>query len=267
MQKIVFYFLLVIGLFLFGSCTSTNSNPSSPDDAKRLLKMQGYDFDEKSFLAAAKAHDLTAINWFIAGGINANVQDSDGRTALISAAARGDLAVVNALLAHNVDMNVKDKEGYTALAHAVEARYSEVEDALLNRPGLNANVGGLKGRPVLLAYVWRDDKERLEKLLAHGGDVTLQDADGDTALHGAAQSGNVEIMNLLLDKGANPNAKNKLGGTPLMWAASFGNEDAARLLLKRGADPSLKDNDGITAIQWAAQNNRTSMVSLLRGKH
>jgi ankyrin repeat protein len=203
---------------------------------------------------------------FFDAGINANAQDSEGRTALISAAARGDLAVVNALLSHNVDPNVSDNQGYTALAHAVEARYSEIEDVLLNRPGLDPNTGGLKGRPVLLAYVWRDDKERTEKLLAHGANVNMQDADGDTPLHGAAQNGNVEIIRLLLDKGANVDVKNKLGGTPLMWAAVFGHEDAVRFLLSRGANPSLKDNDGITAAQWAAQNNRTSIVSLLRGK-
>jgi ankyrin repeat protein len=266
MQKVVLYLLIVSALVLLSGCETTDGGPASPDDAKRLLKLRGYDFNEKSFLAAARAHDFSALNWFFDAGINANAQDSDGRTALISAAALGDLPLVNALLSHNVDLNVRDNQGYTALAHAIEARYSEVEDALLNRPGLDANAGGLKGRPILLAYVWRDDKERTQKLLAHGANVTLQDADGDTALHGAAQNGNVEIIRMLLDKGANPNAKNKLGGTPLMWAAVYGNDDAARLLLSRGADPSLKHHDGITAAKWAALNNRASTVSLLRGK-
>lgn len=266
MQKVVLCFLIISSLLILSGCEKTSSGPATPDDAKRLLKLHGYDFNEKGFFAAAKAHDFMALDWFFDAGINANVQGSDGRTALISAAALGDVALVNALLSHGVDQNVKDNQGYTALAHAIEARYPEVEDALLNRPGLDANAGGLKGRPILLAYVWRDDKERTEKLLAHGADVKLQDADGDTALHGAAQNGNVEIMRLLLDKGANPNAKNKVGGTPLMWAAVFGHDDAARLLLSRGADPSLKDSDGVTAAQWAARNNRAKVVSLLKGK-
>ena len=266
MQKIVSCLLIITGLFLLGGCAQSDGKPDSPEDAKRLLKLQGYDFNERSFFAAAKAHDMTALNWFFDAGFNPNVQDSEGRTAFISAAARGDLVIVNALLSHGVDANVKDNLGYTALSHAVEAMYPEVEDAILNSPGLDPNVGGLKGRPVLLAYVWRDDKERTQKLLAHGANVNLQDVDGDTPLHGAAQNGNVEIINLLLDKGANPNTKNKLGGTPLMWAAVYGNDDAARLLLKRGADPSLKDNDGITALGWAMENKRTSTVSLLRGK-
>jgi ankyrin repeat protein len=266
MQKVVLCLLIVTGLFVLTGCAQTDGKPASPDDAKRLLKLQGYDFNEKSFFAAAKAHDMTALNWFFDAGINANAQDSEGRTALIAAAARGDLVIVNALLSHGVDVNIKDNLGYTALSHAVEAMYSDVEDALLNRPSLDPNVGGMKGRPVLLAYVWRNDKERTHKLLVRGADVNVQDADGDTALHGAAENGNVEIITMLLDKGANPNVKNKLGGTPLMWAAVFGNDDAARLLLKRGADPALKDNDGITALGWAIENKRTSTVSLLKGK-
>jgi len=266
MQKVVSYLLIISVLFLLGGCAQSDGQPVSPEDAKRLLKLQGYDFNERSFFAAAKAHDMTALNWFFDAGINANAQDSEGRTALIAAAARGDLVIVNALLSRGVDTNVKDNEGYTALSHAVEAMYPEIEDAILNSREFDPNVGGLKGRPVLLAYVWRDDKERTQKLLAHGADVNAPDADGDTALHGAAQSGNVEIIKLLLDKGANPNTKNKLGGTPLMWAAVYGNDDAARLLMTRGANPSLKDNDGMTALQWAAYNKRASTVSLLRGK-
>jgi len=229
--------------------------------------LRGYDYDEKNFFAAAQARDTMAINAFFDAGINKNAQNDEGRTVLIAAAARGELDIVNLLLSRGVDVNIKDNRGYTALAHALEARYSEVEETLLNSPKLDPNVGGLLGRPVLLAYVWRDNKKATERLLALGADVKLQDKDGDTALHGAAETGNVEIMRLLLDKGADPNAKNKEGGTPLMWAAVFGNDDAARLLLSRGANASLKDNDGITALEWASRNNRQSMVSLLRGKH
>src|SRR6185369_17734868 len=135
------------------------------------------------------------IDAFIVGGINPNAQDADGRTVLISAAARGELDVVNKLLSHGVDINVKDKNGYTALSHAIDAMHDDVEEALLNRPELDPNCrSGKNRRPALFAYVWRDDKARVEKLLARGADISTQDADGDTALHGAAQSGNVEIM-------------------------------------------------------------------------
>lgn len=266
MQKVSLCFVIIGVLLVSIGCARSGSSNATADAAHRLLKLRGYDFDEKGFFAAAQARDMMAITAFLDGGINPNAQDGDGRTVLIAAAARGDLDVVNALLNRGADPNVKDQRGYTALSHATEAMYENVVDSLLNRPELDANSRGSNGRPVLLAYVWRDDKPRVEKLLARGADVSAQDADGDTALHGAAKSGNVEILQILLDKGANPNAKNKQGGTPLMWAAVFGHSNAVQLLLNRGADLSLKDNDGITAAEWAVRNKRESVVSLLRSK-
>src|ERR1043165_538197 len=266
MQKVILC-LVFISLLVLSGCAKIEEGPATPENAQRVLKLRGYNFDEKSFFAAAQARDALAINAFFDAGINPNAQNSEGRTVLISAAARGELDVVNLLLSRGVDVNVKDNRGYTALAHALEARYPEVEEALLNRPELNPNVGGLLERPVLLAYVWRDNKKATERLLALGADVKLLDKDGDTALHGAAETGNVEIMRMLLDKGADPNAKNKEGGTQLMWAAVFGNDDAVRLLLSRGANPALKDNDGVTALEWATRNNRQSTMAVLRGKH
>ena len=266
MQKVILYLVFISGLLLLIGCAKADDGLATPGNAQRVLKLRGYNFDEKSFFAAAQARDALAINAFLDAGINPNAQNSEGRTVLISAAARGELDVVNLLLSRGANVNIKDNRGYTALAHALEARYPEVEEALLNSPKLDPNVGGLLERPILLAYVWRDNKKATERLLALGANVNLRDKDGDTALHGAAETGNVEIMRMLLDKGASPDTRNNQGGTPLMWAAVFGNDDAARLLLSRGANPSLKDNDGITALQWAERNNRTSTVSVLRGK-
>jgi ankyrin repeat protein len=266
MQKMILRRFVAVALLSFAGCVDSASHHATSDSAERLVKLRGYDFDEKNFFAAAQARDMMALNAFFDAGINPNAQDSDGRTVLISAAARGDLELVKFFLSRGVDLNVKDKRGYTALSHALEAMYEDVVEALLNRPELDPNCRGLNGRPALIAYVWRDNKDRVEKLLAHGADVNAQDNDGDTALHGAAQNGNVEIMGLLLDKRANVNAKNKQGGTPLMWAAVYGHDEAVRLLLSRGADMSLKDNDGITAAEWAVRNKRDSVVQVLRGK-
>ena len=267
MQKIISFCIIIISsLLLFCGCEMSGSREAAPESAQRLLKLRGYSFDEKSFFAAGQARDVMALNAFLDGGINPNAQDAGGRTVLINAAAHGDLDVVHTLLLRNVDLNVKDERGYTALSHAIEAMYEDVVDALLSHPDLDPNARGLNARPALLAYVWRDNQDRVEKLLAHGADVNARDADGDTALHGAAQTGNTEMMKRLLDKGAEPNAKNKQGGTPLMWAAVYGNQDAAQLLLNRGADASLKDNDGITAAEWAARNKHENVVLLLRGK-
>src|SRR5688572_30508325 len=87
--------LMILLTLVFEACTGElPDRKARPEAAQQLLKLRGYEFDEKSFHAAARASDLMAITAFIEGGINVNAQsESDGRTTLISAAARGDLEV------------------------------------------------------------------------------------------------------------------------------------------------------------------------------
>jgi len=258
-------FAVLAMILVLPGCVERAATKPSPEAAQQLLKLRGYEFDDKGFRAAANARDMMALNAFFDAGINPNGQDeADGRTALISAAARGDLEVVNVLVQRGADVNVKDKRGYTALFHSTEAMYDDISMVLLSQPNLDANARGKNGTTALISYVWRTRRDAVEKLLARGADVNAQDADGDAALHGAAQNGDVEIINLLLDKGADPNIKNRLGGTPLMWAAVFGNEAAAIRLLVRGANPALKDADGMTALDWANRNKRDKVVAVLR---
>lgn len=261
------YLLLTLVLLAVDAYLLVNRQPKKPrpEAAQQLLKLRGYESDEKSFHAAARAGDVMAITAFLDSGIDVDARsDSDGRTVLINAAARGDLNVVKLLLARGADVNAKDNKGYTALQHAIEARYDDVSELLLNHPKLDPNARGLNNVTTLMTYVWRERKDAVQKLLDRGADVNAQDYDGDSALHGAAQNGNIEIIDLLVAKGANLNLKNKVGGTPLMWAAVYGHENAARRLLEHGADPSLKDADGKTARDWAVVNGRKNLVALLQ---
>jgi ankyrin repeat protein len=103
MQKVILCLAIVSSLFLASGCGRSGPHGKTPESVQQILKLRGYNFDEQGFFAAAQARDLQAINAFIDGGMNPNVQDADGRTVLISAAARGELDVVNTLLLRGVD--------------------------------------------------------------------------------------------------------------------------------------------------------------------
>jgi ankyrin repeat protein len=71
----------------------------------------------------------------------------------------------------------------------------------------------------------------------------------------AANSGNVEVVKLLLAHGANPNARERTRGqTPLMWAASENNAAAVRALLEVGADVNARSN-GPAALPAAEESD------------
>ena len=62
--------IVVVGsLSLLSGCAPIAAKPT-PEAAKQFLKLRGYNFDEKSFLAAAAASDVLAVNAFLAAGID-----------------------------------------------------------------------------------------------------------------------------------------------------------------------------------------------------
>jgi uncharacterized protein len=76
-------------------------------------------------------------------------------------------------------------------------------------------------------------------LVDAGADVNarFRGPHGETPLHWAASSGDVEVLDALLDAGADIEAPGAViaGGTPLADATAFGQWNAARRLVERGA--------------------------------
>src|SRR2546423_5552987 len=145
--------ILVVGLlFMLFGCTAAVNEKPSPDAARQFLKLRGYNFDEKSFLSAAAANDVIAVNAFIAAGINPNAKNEEsGVPVLVSAAAHGDVEIVKALLTGGANVNERDKAGHTALLRALQNKEDEVADLLLAQQNINLNAQGSNGVTVLMS--------------------------------------------------------------------------------------------------------------------
>ena len=86
----------------------------------------------------------------------------------------------------------------------------------------------------------------VDRLVAAGADVNGHSRFShhtETSLHWAASSGDVAVLDALLDAGADIEAPGAVlgGGTPLSDASGFGNWAAARRLVERGAFTRLSD--------------------------
>lgn len=98
----------------------------------------------------------------------------------------------------------------------------------------------------------------IDELLDQGADINLDKvteyaAQGGTALHQAAFTGNAEVTAHLLSRGADPNALDANGDPPLNWAIFFGRERIADLLVANGAaDPRLSGGTWEDIPYWEA---------------
>src|SRR5437867_11151951 len=91
------------------------------------------------------------------------------------------------------------------------------------------------------------NRDAVRALLKDGADVNTAQADGMTALHWAAQKGDVELAKLLLYASANVRATTRIGGyTPLLIASRNGDAAMIRTLVESGSDPNSATTNGTT---------------------
>lgn len=81
-------------------------------------------------------------------------------------------------------------------------------------------------------------------LLLNLSDVDALDARCRTPLALAAASGNLEVVEMLLEAGADPRARDTDGNTPTHFALAYANAEIAAVLVKNGADLETCNKDG-----------------------
>src|SRR4051812_3258901 len=108
------------------------------------------------------------------------------------------------------------------------------------------------------------NREAVKTLLKEGADVNTTQADGMTALHWAAQKGDVELAKMLLYASANLKATTRIGGyTPLLIASKNGDAAMIETLTSAGADANAPTTNGTTPLMLAAAAGKVDAVSAL----
>ena len=98
------------------------------------------------------------------------------------------------------------------------------------------------------------------------GDVLVAVSDGDSpglVAYELAHLGLGGAAKRLLEKGASADMQDQDGRTALHWAAENGHEAVVRTLLEKGASADIQDQSGRTALHRAAQNRHEAVIKIL----
>ncbi|KAL2147809.1 hypothetical protein VTI28DRAFT_5581 [Corynascus sepedonium] len=201
-----------------------------------------------------------------------------GHSPLQLAAFRGNPEIVRLLLVHGQNPNIQPPPARVTASGTSNSQsgskiyrwpacYELPEEFLLREVGTNPNTRRCTHTPLQLACR-TGNLEVVERLIEYGADVNAPPAKkaGATALQYAAIGGYLGIAYLLLQKGANVNAEpaQSDGRTALEGAAEHGRIDMVQLLMNAGADISEPGGQYERALDRASVNGHCAVRDLLK---
>lgn len=151
---------------------------------------------------AAYRGDIDSLRRFLHHGFEPNSGNEVGYTALMAAARGESLEALRFLLTHGGRAAVTDHRGCTALHWAVAQSASNPERQVacvsaLIEAGAPVNVLSNDKMTPLMNAAWFGCLESVQKLLTHGADPSIRDAQNRTAKDLALAKGHQQIVNLL----------------------------------------------------------------------
>ena len=191
--------------------------------------------------------------------------DAQKVSELHEAVCKGDVDTIATLLRDGVNADVPDSSGMTALQAAAFAGGIQVVQllVLVGQAGLDAVI---RSYPPLTAAATKGYTEIVRFLLAAKADVH---ANSD-AIELAAERGHTRVVELLLASNADVNARCdgrgrslQEGRRPITIAATNNHLGTVKVLLAAKADPDVTDENGITPASYALERNEPILYALL----
>ncbi|HHT0322150.1 TPA: ankyrin repeat domain-containing protein [Raoultella planticola] len=187
------------------------------------------------YLLAAEQGDVEQLKACLARGVDINVSNRQGRTAITLASLNKNYACVSVLIAAGVDIDKQDQTCFN---------------------------------PFLLSCL-NNDVELLRLILPAKPDLARLSRFGGVGLTPACEKGHLEIVKILLtETDINVNHTNFVGWTPLLEAIVLNDGGATqqaivKLLLNHGANPHMTDKYGKSPLELAWEKGFAEIAHLL----
>jgi ankyrin repeat protein len=230
------------------------------------MEIDSRDGDETTSLCIAfrENKQSAALQILCDGSADINASCRRGQTALHHAVKNGNILLVCVLLEiESLDPNIRDGCGWTPITYAVLGGSLRLLEVLLTRQDIALNVRNAS--PIF----WACEKGHMEivrRLLDHNDVDIDKSVWNKSPLYIAIENGHTEIAKLLIDRcgGIDVNSPTLLGSTALSVAASSGNLEIVEILLQdERLNCKAENSFGETALQLAAQEGNEAIVRAL----
>ena len=285
--------VVLIAAFCFSPALSQSQTNIHVRPAQKVTAPNPPSKQVLALFDAAEKGDIATVQALLDKGVSAKSHAPNGLTPLILASMMNHPTTVALLLAHGADVNAAlvpgaSISGSTALIMATSSFGNIMAGAKLpaSPKGYDGHeVEFMKQHPDQVRQweqqteAWSKDYDVIARMLIdHGANVNAETALGTTPIGNAAESGNLGIVQLLLDKGARldlpihgillikgkpQDATN--GYMALAGAASMSqhNPEIIKLLLAHGAKPNCQSLDDLTPLGRASESGDVEVVQLL----
>jgi uncharacterized protein len=218
---------------------------------------------------AVVLRNVTAIENFLALGVDPNEPEEDGTTPLMRAVHGQMPNTARLLIEAGADVKKANSYGVTALYIAAQAGDAVATQVLLSA-GADANAAlPASGETVLMTAAKTGNAEVVHALLTGGFDGVSIDQLGEAraAARVAEAAGYSQQTNpALATNYADVNVRERLyGRTALMIASLEGHMDVVRMLVEAGSDLNVVDAEGSTALSLARSSNNLDVAAFLEG--
>lgn len=208
--------------------------------AKHILKKGNIELSAKALVDSACREDTGTVLLMLAAGMDVNAMAPDERrnniqtTALYCAAAKGNTRLIGLLADHGASLELANQLNETPLIAAVSSA----------------------------PRLFQNNFDAVSTLLDRGAQINAK-SDSGTALHVACRTGNMKLVNYLLDRGANPALTDNKGAPPLHSCTINmynSNDIPFDRLLAKGVDINSISPDGSTLLSRAVQSGNIKLV-------
>nr|CAD7426767.1 unnamed protein product [Timema monikensis] len=200
-------------------------------------------------------------SFLLCNGYNVNAPvDNIGSSLLHLAADYGHLNIVKCLVDKGADINQPNREGFKPLHVATRSGHLEVVQFLV---GLKQNFKESLDEHKILLIASENGHIRIVNYLLDLIDINTVDSEGCTALHAAVRGGQLEVVQLLVERNAHINCQDVHGYTALKYCVRDGRLDVLEFLVKNKGDINLSDENQVNLLHHASRAGQLESVKYL----